>query len=151
MSNCPATASLEGLTRKLSVKRIFRLKLLWAKPGGRTEPLCPVHLSLHPGTRLIEGWEHMGSRHIAVAKASLKMPAALELRFVRIGIEPGQDSSKLPVDEHKMAFRVIAIDQNRKGLKGHNGHRRPPFAGGVRPSDVTLEQNCTKSHKTDQR
>src|SRR3954453_16773440 len=28
-----------------------------------------------------------------------------------------------------MAFRVTAIDQNRKGLKGHNRHRRPPYCG----------------------
>src|SRR5215213_9701579 len=116
-----------------------------------TKPLRSVHLSLHPGPRLIKGWEHMGSRHITVAEPCLKMPAPLELWVVRIGIKTGQDSSELPVDEHKMAFWVIAINQNRKGLKGHNGHRRPPCYGGVEPSDVTLEQNCTKSDEAGQR
>jgi hypothetical protein len=80
------------------------------------------------------------------------MPVPFELwLFVRIAIETGQNGGKLPIDEHKVAFRIIAIDQNRDGLKGHDRHGPPPGCGGVRSSDVTLEPNCLKSDQTGQR
>ena len=99
------------------VRRMFRAQVLQAKPGGRTDPLRPVHPPLHPSTRFIERCEHMRPGHVAVPEPSLKMPVPFELwLFVRIAIETGQNGGKLPIDEHKVAFRVTLVHGYAKPL-----------------------------------
>src|SRR4051794_1794082 len=69
----PSTMAKALGTSRMSVHRVLTeargghaLHLLYQRAG-------PVHLSLHAGARLIEGWEHMRSGHITVAEPSLKM------------------------------------------------------------------------------
>ena len=39
-----------------------------------------------------------------------------------VAIKPGQNSHKLPVHEHELALRVMAVDQNGNSLEGDNRH-----------------------------
>ena len=57
----------------------------------------------------------MGSGPTAETEPGLKMPAPLQLRWVSVPVETGQDGGKLPVDERGTARGVMAVDQNRDG------------------------------------